>query len=170
MAKAPPKRAAGKSRRASKRNSKSRKNNPNRSAVAKLRDNIGTETVRESYRIMDAQLEPLQRAQVPATLRALTERNVAQVRELYESSKNTVQAVFESWQKSFGAAGQGAAALNQKVFDVTARNFNSGFDFATDLAGARNFAEVLELQATYWRKILGELQTPKKRSPSTRNR
>jgi hypothetical protein len=163
---------SAKARRASKRNVKRVKRNRAAPSVAgKLRDNIGAETIRESYRLIGAPFEPFQSPQVPDSLRALTERNVAQARELYESSKNTVQAVFDSWQKSFGAAGQGAAALNQKVFDVAERNINSGFDFATDLAGARNFAEVLELQATYWRKILGEWQTQRKRSPAlTRSR
>ena len=97
--------------------------------------------------------------QVPDTLRVLAERNVAQTRELYEGSKNTLQAVLESWQKSFGAAGQGAAALNRRFIHLAERNINTGFDLATGLAGARNLAEVMELQAAYWRKLLGEFRT-----------
>ena len=76
-------------------------------------------------------------ADCPDTFRVLAERNVAQTRELYEGSKNTLQAVLESWQKSFGAAGQGAAALNRRFIDLTERNINTGFDLATGLAGAR---------------------------------
>jgi hypothetical protein len=91
---------------------------------------------------------------VPDTFRVLAERNVAHTRELYEGSKNTLQAVLESWQKSFGAAGQGAAALNRRFIDLAERNINTGFDLATGLAGARNLAEVMELQAAYWRKLL----------------
>ena len=97
-------------------------------------------------------------SQVPDTLRSLAERNVAQARELYEGSKNTLQAVLESWQRSFGAAGKGVATLNRSVLDLAERNINTGFDLATDLAGARNLGEVVALQATYWRKLLGELQ------------
>jgi hypothetical protein len=108
--------------------------------------------------MIDAQFEPFRQSQVPDTLRALAESNVAQAREVYESSKNTLQAVLEGWQKSFGAAGQGAAALNQRVADLAERNIDSGFELVTDLAGARNFAEVMELQATYWRKLIGALQ------------
>ena len=96
--------------------------------------------------------------QVPNTFRALAEQNVAHTRELYEGSKNTLQAVLESWQESFGAAGQGAAALNRKLIDLAERNINTGFDLATGLAGARDFGEVMELQVTYWRKLLGELR------------
>ena len=100
----------------------------------------------------------ISRHQVPTTFRALAEQNVAHTRELYEGSKNTLQAVLESWQKSFGAAGQGAATLNRRFIDLAERNINTGFDLATGLAGARNFGEVMELQATYWRKLLGELR------------
>jgi phasin family protein len=36
--------------------------------------------------------------------------------------------------------------------DIAQRNINSGFDLAKSLAGARNLAEIIELQAAYWRK------------------
>ena len=145
--------------------------------AAKLRSNVAAETIREPHRMIGAQFAPFRQSQVPDTVRVLAERNVAQARELYEGSKNTLQAVLESWQKSFGAAGEGAAALNSKFTDLAERNINTSFDFATDLAGARNLAEVMELQANYWRKLLGALQpdqrgraaSPKARR-SSRNR
>jgi len=126
--------------------------------TAKLRSNVAAETIHESHPMIDGQFGPFRQSQVPDTVRVLAERNVAQARELYEGSKNTLQAVLESWQKSFGAAGQGAAALNSKLTDLTERNINTSFDLAAALAGARNLAEVMELQANYWRKILGALQ------------
>jgi hypothetical protein len=103
-----------------------------------------------------SQFEAFRDSQVPHSMRALTERSVAQTRELYERSKDTVQAMIESWHKSFGAAGQGAVAVNRKVFEIAERNINSSFDLAKDLAGAKNFAEAMELQTTYWRKQLGQ--------------
>jgi hypothetical protein len=106
--------------------------------------------------------------QVPNTFRVLAERNVAQTRELYEGSKNTLQAVLESWQKLFGAAGQDAAALNRRFIDLTERNMNTGFDLAMGFAGARNFAEVMELQAAYWSKLLGEFRTHQEASSKAR--
>jgi hypothetical protein len=110
-----------------------------------------------------AQYEQLRGTQVPDTLRALAEKNLAQTREQYERSKNTLKAVLESWQKSFGAAGEGAVALNRKIIDITERNIDTGFDLATGLVGAKNLAEVMELQAAYWRKLLGALQTDSSR-------
>ena len=119
---------------------------------------IAAERVRDTHRTTTALFERFPGTQVPDTFRVLAERNVAHTRELYEGSKNTLQAVLESWQKSFGAAGQGAAVLNRRFIDLAERNINTGFDLATGLAGARDFGEVMELQATYWRKLLGELR------------
>jgi hypothetical protein len=126
--------------------------------AAKLRNNIAAETVRETHRMIDAQFDPFRRSQLPDTLRVLAERNAAQAREVYEGSKNTLQAVLESWQKSLGAAGQSAVALNRKMMDAAERNMETSFDLAIGLAGARNLGEVMELQAAYWHKVLGELQ------------
>jgi hypothetical protein len=153
--------AARKPRSTSKRTAKARGRNRKtpQKVAAKLRNNVAAETIREPQRMTDAQVDPFRPAQVPDTFRVLAEQNVAQARELYEGSKNTLEAVLESWQKSFGAAGQGATALNRRFIDLAERNINTGFDFATDLAGARNLAEVMELQAAYWRKVLGELRT-----------
>jgi hypothetical protein len=120
---------------------------------------VAAEMVRDTHRKTIALFQQFPGTQVPDTLRVLAERNVAQTRELYEGSKNTLQAGLESWQKSFGAAGQGAAALNRRFIHLAERNINTGFDLATGLAGARNLAEVMELQAAYWRKLLGEFRT-----------
>jgi hypothetical protein len=118
---------------------------------------VSAEGVRNAWNTT-ALFEQFPGTRVPDTFRVVAERNVAHTRELYEGSKNTLQAVLESWQKSFGAAGQGAAALNRRFIDLAERNINTGFDLATGLAGARNLAEVMELQAAYWRKLFGELQ------------
>jgi hypothetical protein len=133
---------------------------------------VSAEGVRDTWN-PTALLEQFPSTQVPNTFRALAEQNVAHTRELYEGSKNTLQAVLESWQESFGAAGQGAAALNRRFIDLTERNMNTGFDLAMGLAGAQNLAEVMELQAAYWSKLLGEFRTQaasSKARVSSRNR
>jgi phasin len=103
---------------------------------------------------------------VPSSMHALAERNVAQTRELYERSKNTLHAVLESLEQSC----EGAVALNRKIIDIAERNVSTGFDLAMSLAGARNLAEVMNLQADYWRKQFDNLsaQTEELRALSTR--
>jgi hypothetical protein len=115
--------------------------------------------MRDTHPMTAAQFEELRDARVPDSMRELAERYVAQTREQYERSKNALQGVLEIWGKSFGAAGQGAVALNRKMMGIAERNVNASFDLAQSLAGAKNLVEALELQAAYWVKLFGELQT-----------
>ena len=55
--------------------------------------------------------------------------------------------------------GQGATALNRKVIDIAECNIDSGFDLAKSLAGAKNLAEVIELQAAYCRNQFDAIAT-----------
>ena len=86
--------------------------------------------------------------------RGIAERNVAQTRELYEQSKGTIQAILESWQKTFGAAAQGAVTLNRRIFDTADRNMNNTLDWAAELAMAKNLTDAMQVHTTYWRKQL----------------
>jgi hypothetical protein len=113
----------------------------------------------DTRRFIVDQFEGFRDAQVAAPLRDLAESNIAQTREVYERSKEALQAVLASWQKSFGAANQGAAALNFKIMDIAERNISTGFDLAMSLAGAKNASEAMELQSAYWRTQLSRLQT-----------
>ena len=47
--------------------------------------------------------------------------------------------------------------MNHKVIHIAQRNINSGFDLAKSLTKAKNLAEIIELQATYWREQFGVL-------------
>ena len=114
------------------------------------------EKARDSYRKTAAQFEELAgNTKVLEAMRVLAEKNITQAREVFERSKDGLEAVLASWERSFDAAGQGAVALNRKVMDIAQRNINSGFDLAKSLARAKNLAEALELQSAYWRKQFG---------------
>jgi hypothetical protein len=117
---------------------------------------VAAERARDTYRNTAVQFEEIARDTTGA-MRALTKKNLAQTREFYERSKDALEAVLESWERSFGASGQGAVALNRKVFDIAQRNINSGFDLANSLAGAKDLAEVIELQVAHWRNRFGAL-------------
>jgi hypothetical protein len=120
---------------------------------------VASDRMGDTRRFIVDQFEGFRDAQVAAPLRDLAESNIAQTREVYERSKEALQAVFASWQKSFGAANQGAAALNFKIMDIAERNISTGFDLAMSLAGAKNASEAMELQSAYWRTQLSRLQT-----------
>lgn len=120
---------------------------------------LASDQMGDTRRFIADQFEGFRNAQVAAPVRDLAESNIAQTREIYERSKDALQAVLASWQKSFGAANQGAAALNFKIMDIAERNISTGFDLAMSLAGAKNASEAMELQSVYWRKQLNRLQT-----------
>jgi len=90
---------------------------------------------------------------------SLAERNVAQARELYGRSKNGLQMVFESWEKSFGAASQSAFAFNRGLLHIAERNVSRGFDLASNLVEAKNLTDAMQVQANYWRKYFAELSS-----------
>jgi phasin len=96
-------------------------------------------------------------AVVPESVRAMVEKAVDQSREVYDRSKDALDASVATLERTFDAAGQGAVAFNRKIIDIAQRNVNSGFDLAKSLAGAKNLSEMAELQAAYWQKLLGTL-------------
>jgi len=89
---------------------------------------------------------------VPEAVRAMAEKSVAQTREIYDRSKDALDASIATFERSFDTAGQSATAFNRKIIDIAQRNVNSVFDLAKSLAGAKNLTNIVELQAAYWRK------------------
>jgi len=110
------------------------------------------EQVRKNYRDLTTP-----DAALPETVRAMVEKAVDQSREVYDRSKDALDASVATFERTFDAAGQGAVAFNRKIIDIAQRNVNSGFDLAKSLAGAKNLSEIVELQADYWQKLLGAL-------------
>ena len=85
-------------------------------------------------------------------VRALAEKTVGQNREAYDRSKDAFEASVVTFESSFDAAEQGAAAFNRKIIDIAQQNLNylnSCFDLAKSLTGAKNLSEKVELQAAY---------------------
>ena len=69
----------------------------------------------------------------------------------------TLSTSLTMFERSFDAAGQGAAAFNRKIVDIARRDLDASFDLATSLAGAKNLAVMVELQSAFWRKQFGVL-------------
>jgi phasin len=89
---------------------------------------------------------------VPEGVRALAEKTVAQSREVYDRSLEALDASLTTFERSFEAAGQGAAAFNRKIVDIARSNVDASFELATSLAAAKNLADIVQLQATFWRR------------------
>ena len=116
------------------------------------------EQARKTYRDVTARLGLLGlNTAIPEDVRALAEKTVAQARQGYDHSLDAFDASLTTFERSFDAAGQGAAAFNRKIVDIARRNVDASFDLATSLAGAKDLADMVELQAAFWRKQFGVL-------------
>jgi phasin len=116
------------------------------------------EQARKKYREVTTQLGHLGLdTAIPEGVRAFAEKTMAHTRDAYDRSMDAFEASMATFEKSFDAAGQGAAAFNRKIIDISRRNVNSSFDLATSLAGAKDLADMVELQAAYWRKQVDAL-------------
>ena len=69
------------------------------------------------------------------------------------------------FEKSFDAAGQGAAAFNRKIHRYRPAEPRYGFDLAKSLAGAKTLTDMVELQTAFWRKQFGTLYGSSRGSP-----
>jgi phasin len=111
------------------------------------------EQARKNYRDVTTQLGHLGLdSSVPEAVRATAEKTVAQTREAYDRSKDAFDASLTTFERSFDAAGQGAAAFNRKIIDIARRNVDTTFDLAESLTGAKTLTDMVELQAAFWRK------------------
>ena len=122
--------------------------------AATFNPQAAADQARNAYRNVTAQLGLLALdTAIPEALGAVAEKTVGQTRDAYDRSKEALEASIATFERSFDAAGWGAAAFNHKIIVIAQRNLNSGFDLANSLAGAKNLAEIVELQAAYWRKM-----------------
>jgi phasin len=113
---------------------------------------------RAAYRKMTDQLGHLGLdTAVPEGVRALAEKTLAETRKAYDRSVEAFDTSLTTFERSFDAAGQGAVAFNHKIVDIARRNVDASFDLAESLAGAKNLADIAELQAAFWRKQFGVL-------------
>ena len=121
--------------------------------TATFNPQAAAEQARKNYRDVTTQLSHLGlNTSVPEAVRAMAEKSVAQTREIYDRSKDALDASIATFERTFDGAGQSATAFNRKIVDIAKRNVNSVFDLAKSLAGAKKLADTVELQAIYWRK------------------
>src|SRR6476469_1632356 len=135
--------------------------------AATFNPQAAADQARNAYRYVTAQLGLLALdIAIPEALGAVGEKTVGQTREAHDRSKDALEASIATFERSFDAAGWGAAAFNHKIIDIAQRNLNSGFDLANSLAVATNLAEIVELQAAYWRKQFSALTAQAEEVPA----
>ena len=113
---------------------------------------------RKTYREVTAQLGLLGLdPAIPEGVRDLAEKTVAHTREACDRSMDAFDASVAAFERSFEAAGKGAATFKREIIDTARRDVNSSFDLATSLAGAKGLYDMVKLQAANWRKQVDAL-------------
>lgn len=90
--------------------------------------------------------------EIPQAVRDLAERNVEQARSAYAQFLDMAHKAQSMVQQSQGAMAAGAMEIQSKAMKFAEQNVNDGFNFAADLARARDLKEYLEIQTRYAQK------------------
>ncbi|MDP2356162.1 MAG: phasin [Beijerinckiaceae bacterium] len=93
--------------------------------------------------------------QIPAEMRELAERSVAQARKAFEGFMGAVQKTTESIEPP---AGVGMKDFSSKAVSFAETNVNAAFDLAQKLVHAKDIQEVLSLQAEYLKQQMEAVQ------------
>jgi phasin len=90
--------------------------------------------------------------EIPEAVRELAERNVEQARSAYSQFRDMARKAQDAVTKSQGAMAAGAFDIQAKALQYAEQNINASFNFAADLARARDLKEYLEIQTRYAQK------------------
>ncbi len=90
--------------------------------------------------------------EIPEAVRELAERNVEQARSAYSQFMDMARKAQDAVTKSQGAMAAGALDIQAKALTYAEQNINASFNFAADLARARDLKEYLEIQTRYAQK------------------
>jgi hypothetical protein len=92
--------------------------------------------------------------EIPAPVRELAERNVAQVLHAYEQFMGLMRKAQGTILKSQDAMTISAVEIQAKALQFAQANIESNFRFASDLAKARDLKEYLDVQSRYTQSLM----------------
>lgn len=87
--------------------------------------------------------------EIPEAVREMAERNVDQARSAYTQFMDMARKAQDAVSKSQGAMTAGAFDIQSKALRYAEQNIDASFQFAADLARARDLKEYLEIQSRY---------------------
>jgi len=91
-------------------------------------------------------------AEAPAAFRDMAEKSLSHAKDNYEKMKSVAEEATGVLEDTYATASKGAADYGLKVIEFARNNSNAAFDFASELMGAKTFAEVVELSTAHARK------------------
>ena len=90
--------------------------------------------------------------EAPAAFRDMAEKSLSQAKDNYEKMKSAAEEATGVLEDTYATASKGAANYGLKVIEFARNNSNAAFDFASELLGAKTFAEFVELSTAHARK------------------
>jgi len=101
-------------------------------------------------------------AEATAAFRAFAEKGIGQAKDTYTKMKSAAEEATGILETTYTNASKGAADYGLKVVEIARTNSNATFDFATELLGARTFAQVIEISTAHTRRQIEALTTQAK--------
>lgn len=90
--------------------------------------------------------------EIPEQVREMAERNVEQARSAYNQFMDMARQVQELMSKSSGTMAESVAEIQARALRFAEENVEAGFQFASELARARDLKEYLEIQSRHAQK------------------
>lgn len=96
-------------------------------------------------------------AEATSAFRAFAEKGISQAKDTYAKMKTAAEDATGIMEATCANASKGAADYGLKVVEITRTNSNATFDFATQMLGARTFAEAIEISTAHTRRQIEAL-------------
>lgn len=90
--------------------------------------------------------------EIPEAVRDLAERNVEQARSAYGQFMDMARRAQESVTQSQGAMAAGALEIQSRALRFAEDNTNANFNFASELARARDMKDYFDIQTRFAQK------------------
>jgi phasin len=90
--------------------------------------------------------------EIPDAVRQMAERNVEQARTAYNQFMDIARQAQGMVARSSGAMAESALDIQSRALKYSEQNMDAAFQFASDLARARDLKEYLEIQSRYAQK------------------
>ncbi|PTW62402.1 phasin [Breoghania corrubedonensis] len=93
----------------------------------------------------------MQKMEMPAAVREMTEKGLNQSREAYEKFKSAAEEATDMIEDSYETTRQGVVEFNMRALDAAKTNTDATYDFMKSLVGAKSLSEAIELQSSFAR-------------------
>ena len=109
------------------------------------------------FPMVDIQKLEASAAQATSAFRAIAEKGMSQAKDTYMKMKTAAEEATGMVETTYLNASRGAADYGLKVVEIARANSNATFDFATELLGARTFAQAIEISTAHTRRQIEAL-------------